>query len=286
VSHPVFQGRVAVLATKHQKERVIAPILEQELGVRVVVPEGFDTDQFGTFNRDRPRAGTQQQAARIKARAVLELTGETLAIASEGSFAPHPSFPMIPANRELVLLFDQMNDLELVGEELSIETNYSHQTIRSYAEALQFAEKAGFPEHGLVVMVSQSTQNPAEIFKGITQEQQLEEVVTAVLERSPDGTCHIETDMRALYNPTRMGVIAIATRNLVKLVQQECPACNTPGFTVIERQPGLPCGLCGSPTNLTHTAIYQCARCSFTQKIPFPDEMQFADPAQCSYCNP
>lgn len=284
--HPVFQGRVAVLATKHQKERVIAPILERELGVRIIVPEGFDTDLFGTFTRDRPRTGTQQQAARVKAKAALELTGETLAIASEGSFAPHPSFPLIPANRELVLLLDPVNDLELVGEELSVETNYSHQTIRSYAEALQFAEKAGFPEHGLVVMVSQSTQNPAEIFKGITQEQQLEAAVTAALGRSKDGTCHIETDMRALYNPTRMGVIAIATSNLVKIVQQGCPVCNTPGFAVVERQPGLPCGLCGSPTNLIHTTIYHCARCGFTQKIRFPDEVQFADPAQCNYCNP
>lgn len=47
--HPLFVNRVAVLATMYHKEKVIAPILEQELGIKVIVPQDFDTDRFGTF---------------------------------------------------------------------------------------------------------------------------------------------------------------------------------------------------------------------------------------------
>lgn len=40
----LFSNRLAVLATMHEKEQVIVPILEQELGLVVVIPTGFDTD--------------------------------------------------------------------------------------------------------------------------------------------------------------------------------------------------------------------------------------------------
>ena len=107
---PLFTNRVAVLATMHQKELVMAPILE-ELGLKVIVPANFNTDTFGTFTREVKRPGTQIEAARIKAQKVLEITGETIAVASEGSFAPHPSLPYISSNREIVLLIDKENDL-------------------------------------------------------------------------------------------------------------------------------------------------------------------------------
>ncbi len=55
-----FRGRTAVLGTKHGKEQVIAPLLDEHLGVRVVVPDGFDTDRFGTFTRDVDRAGDER----------------------------------------------------------------------------------------------------------------------------------------------------------------------------------------------------------------------------------
>jgi hypothetical protein len=76
----------------HHKERVIVPVLQQELGIKCIVPENFNTDIFGTFTREVERPGTQIAAARLKAQQALEVTGETLAIASEGSFTLHPSF--------------------------------------------------------------------------------------------------------------------------------------------------------------------------------------------------
>jgi len=64
--HPLFVNRVAVLATMHHKEKVIAPIIEQELGIKVIVPQDFDTDRFGTFTREVKRTGNQIEAARLK----------------------------------------------------------------------------------------------------------------------------------------------------------------------------------------------------------------------------
>ncbi|MCA1992414.1 MAG: hypothetical protein LDL41_10310 [Coleofasciculus sp. S288] len=282
----LFMNRVAVLATMHQKERAIAPLLEQELGIKVVVPQNFNTDVFGTFTRDIKRPSDQLQAAKLKAEKALELAGETLAIASEGTFSPHPNIPYIPCNREVVILLDPVNELEIAGEEFSIETNYSHKSVRSFEEAYRFAIEAGFPEHGMVVMVSASSLNQDEIIKGIITKEELFDAVNSALAKSPDGKVHIETDMRAMYNPTRMKTIEKATQNLIKKLNQLCPSCSCPGFEIVDRKRGLHCALCNLPTAMIRSVIYQCKKCSFCQEVLFPDGLEKADPGQCAYCNP
>lgn len=279
-----FENRVCVIATMHKKEQVIAPPLEKVLQMQVVVPEGFNTDRFGTFTRDIKRLGTQLEAARLKAQKVLELTGESLAVASEGSFSPDPSFPYVSCNCELVLLLDQANQLEIVGIETSLETNYNHTSIQTLDEALAFAEKVGFPGHGLVVMSSPNPQENEHIFKGIVTEADLIDAVQITLESSSEKCAHIETDMRAMVNPSRMQVIAKATQNLIAKMQQTCPSCECPGFDVIERKPGLRCGLCYLPTPLVRAEVYQCQKCNFQETRPSAEEV--ADPTYCNYCNP
>lgn len=280
-----FHNRVGVLATMHHKEKVMAPLLEKELGIKAVVPQDFNTDAFGTFTREIKRTGDQLEAARQKAKAALALTNETLAFASEGTFAPHPAIPYIACDREIVVLIDTVNNLEIVGEELSTTTNFNHKTVRTLEEAFEFAQKVGFPEHGLVVMETASESNQ-EIIKGIITQEQLIEAVELILNQSPNGTAHIETDMRALYNPTRMKIIEQATRDLIRKLKQVCPQCSYPGFDVTERKSGLPCGLCGWFTPMTLVAVYHCKKCNFTQEVLFPDGIEKADPAQCEYCNP
>lgn len=44
-----FSGRRLLIVTKHQKEEVIAPLLEKALGVSCFVSKDFDTDSLGTF---------------------------------------------------------------------------------------------------------------------------------------------------------------------------------------------------------------------------------------------
>ena len=285
-SQALFSNRVAVLATMHKKERVIAPVLEKELGIKVTVPQDFNTDRFGSFTREIERSGSQIEAARLKAQKVLILTGESLAIASEGSFAPHPSLPYISCNREVVILIDRENNLEIIGEELSTDTNHSHIKARDIKQALEFAEKVGFPEHGLVVMLNERPKKSDEIIKGITTEVELIEAVNCGLTKSLNGRVHLETDMRAMYNPTRMRNIEKATYNLLEKIHSFCPKCFTPGFDIVQRIQGLPCEWCSAPTTLTQAVIYKCQKCGFRKEKLFPDGKQFANPAHCMYCNP
>lgn len=270
----------------HHKEKVMAPLLEKELGIKVVVPQDFNTDAFGTFTREIKRAGDQLEAARRKAKSALALTNETLALASEGTFAPHPAIPYVSCDREIVVLIDTLNELEIVGQEFSTVTNFNHKTIKTVEEAFDFAQKIGFPEHGLVVMFDVSSKSRNEIIKGIVTEKQLTEAVELALSKSVNHQVHIETDMRALYNPTRMKNIEKATLDLIQKIKQVCPKCYCPGFEVTERKQGLPCAWCNFPTTLTLVAVYHCQKCDLTQEVLFPDQVEKADPAQCIYCNP
>ncbi|OKH32073.1 hypothetical protein NIES2119_27330 [[Phormidium ambiguum] IAM M-71] len=285
-SGSLFVDRIAVIATMHKKEEAIAPILAKELGIKAIVPSTFDSDKFGTFTREIKRLGTQIEAAKIKAEQALNITGETLAISSEGTFGPHPFVPYLSCNREIVMLLDKKHDIEIIGEEFSTETNHSHQVVKSVEAAFEFAQKVGFPEHGLVVMFEETPKDNSEIIKGITTPEKLEEAVSLFLKKSSNGKVHLETDMRALYNPTRMKNIAKATLNLVEKINSLCPKCDYPGFSLTERKRGLPCALCNMPTQLTLSAIYQCQKCGFQKEILFPDGIEQVDPAQCMYCNP
>ncbi len=278
-------GRVAVIATMHKKEAAIAPLITAAWNVKTLVPTDFNTDAFGTFTRDIDRASDQLTTARLKAEAALALTGETLALASEGSFGPHPQLPFVPYSREFVLLLDTVHQLEIVGEAVSTHTNYRSQAIANLEEAIAFAKSVGFPAHGLVVMASAEAPNRP-LAKGITKESDLVTAVKLALSNSQRGHVHLETDMRALYNPTRMQVIAQATEDLIQRVAQRCPECDCPGFGIVERRPGLPCGLCHAPTSLTLSELSRCQQCGYECWMRSPHTPDFADPGQCPYCNP
>ncbi len=274
-----------MLATMHGKEQTIAPVLAAGLDLHVIVPEGFDSDQFGTFTRDIPRAGSQLEAARQKALAAMAQTGCDIGLASEGAFGPDPQLPWVACDREILLLIDQRHGLELVGEAQSTATNYRQATVTSLNSALEFAAAAQFPSHGLVVMADPATKTTSEaIHKGITDQATLVAIVTDLLTRQ--SSLWLETDMRAHLNPSRRAVIKQAAHNLVEKFHQTCPQCNWPGFEVSRRLPGLPCASCGLPTGLTQSWIYRCRQCSFEHTVPFPQGAKVADPAQCGFCNP
>ena len=237
-----FKGRTAVLATMHGKEKVIAPILEHTLGIKVVLPKDFDSDQFGTFTRDIARTGNQLEAARRKAKTAMTMLGLDLAIASEGTFGADPQIPFIQSNLELVLLVDDKNGIEVKGHHRSSDTNMRGQYVSSVEEALEFAKSVGFPEHGVIVRKSKT--GNASIYKGIKTEGELRQRVSNMLSGFFTKKIYIETDMRAHMNPTRMEKIAKATEDLVKNVTSECPECNTPGFVIVDFKRGLVCARC------------------------------------------
>ena len=281
-----FAGRTLAIATMHHKEKAIAPLLTERLGVEVMIPQGFNTDQFGTFTRDIKRRGTQIETARQKIEAVLQLTGADLAIASEGSFCPHPSLPWITCDREILVLRDQTHNLEFVGQVISEKVNHQYQTVRDWPSVLAFAEQVGFPKQGLVMMATPHSTDSQAIFKGITQESALKNAFETLMARSTTGEIHLETDLRALFNPTRMQVIAETTQALIQILEKSCPQCACPGFSVTRQQPGLPCGWCSTPTSLILFELYECQRCQFSEERYFPQQMQVADPAYCGFCNP
>lgn len=45
-----LKGRETLISTKHNKEEVIAPILENELGLICVTLKDLDTDKLRTFS--------------------------------------------------------------------------------------------------------------------------------------------------------------------------------------------------------------------------------------------
>lgn len=280
-----YQDRRAIIATMHGKEAVIAPLFDSAFAISSLVPPDFDTDQFGTFTREIARQGSQLDSARAKAKAALDTTGETLAIASEGRFGPHPQIPWVASNHEIVLLLDLAYGFEVYASYESLDTNYEQAKVKSLEEAIAFAQRVHFPTHGLVLTVQTSDQTEPLRYKGLNDWDVLKSWVQTWQPRSTTGLIQLETDMRAMQNPMRMEVIRQATERLIQHLQQTCPDCHCPGFTVIEAIPGLPCEWCWTPTGLICKEIYGCQKCDRREARVNPDK-PFAAPAYCPNCNP
>lgn len=278
----IFENREIALLTKHKKEIVIKPILEKETGCRLIVETRFDTDKLGTFSREILRPKSQLDTARMKIRRGMKLLKADIAIASEGSFSPHPFVP-IAWNIEIVLLYDKKENMEIYGVYEGAETNFSHLKTNSFEEAVAFAKKIGFPEHYLILRPDNEYSKM--IFKDVDQPDKLKEVFDFCMSKAHEGTVFLETDMRAHANPTRMKNIEKATRDLISKLLSFCPDCGAPGFIVSEKIKGLPCELCGLPSEMILKYLRMCHKCKFTQEQLHPNG-QFSPAQYCNYCNP
>lgn len=278
----LFWGRQIVIATKHAKEKVIAPHLTKELGLNCFVPDQLDTDLLGTFSGEVDRVDSPLDTARKKCQMAMDLTSVDLAIASEGSFGPHPSIPFIPAHEEYLLLIDKKNNWEFVVRKLETKTNYHQITLHSTDSLPELIALTQFPSHALIV--KKSADDASDCVKGITQENILFHTVETFIKRF--GKCHIETDMRAMYNLTRMGIIDVMTKSLIHQIQTACPSCQAPGFRLKDFVRGLPCAYCGEATRSVKAEIYACQSCSYTESRIPGHAMLKEDPMYCDYCNP
>jgi len=278
----IFSNRKLIIATKHQKEIVIAPLFEKALGVSCFVNENFDTDVLGTFTGEIERKLDPVATARKKCLMAMELSNCDLGIASEGSFGPHPSMFFISADDEFLIFIDKKNNLEIIVRELSTETNFNGKEIKTEKELLEFADLINFPSHGLILRKAKADNN--DIIKGITEINSLKEVFNKLFDKF--NSVYAETDMRALYNPFRMKVIEAATKKLITKIISLCPQCNKPGFGITDAKKGLKCSLCGSPTNSTLSYIFVCQHCQFSKEEIYPHKKTTEDPTYCDYCNP
>ncbi len=278
----MFEGRKLVIATKHKKEEVIAPLLEKELGIECFVAENLDTDLLGTFTGEVEREEDPFSTVRKKCVMAMDLAKCDMAIASEGSFGAHPSMFFVHANDEILLFMDRKTGVEIFAREVSTETNFNGKQIKSEGELKDFAKRVHFPSHALILRKTKD--DFSDIKKGITNSKTLYALFRKFITNY--GTAYIETDMRAMYNPNRMKVIEQGTKKLIDKIKSTCPSCTTPGFTITSAKQGLPCSLCNSPTRSTISYIYSCQKCDFTNEIKFPNNKETEDPMYCDICNP
>ncbi len=271
VTFPPPHGATVALVTKHGKERLLEPLLAPG-HLQLIHLGDLDTDSLGTFTRERPRAGTALDAARTKVSWALKHAPDArFAMASEGSFGPHPQLPWVAGGHELVLLHDRQTGLELRGDDLTVDTNFGATTVSSLEEATAFANRHGFPTHALIVGAH----------KAVTSPTHLEHLVVEGLR---EGAVSLETDMRAHLNPLRQASIRRAMARCLEALFTPCPACGWPGFVGGEPVAGLSCEACGAATRLPREWVRRCHRCDHT--VSTPAETTMAPASRCDQCNP
>ncbi|MEY2883099.1 MAG: hypothetical protein RL490_823 [Pseudomonadota bacterium] len=279
---PPYAGRTAVLATQHGKQRALARPFRDLAGLTLTVPPALDTDALGSFDGRVTRTGTAMDAAIAKARLGLAATGLPLALASEGSFGPHPRLPLLAAGIEVLVFIDTERDVTLTETLIIERTNFGHREVASVAELGDWLARVDFPHHVLMVRPL----GGAVIAKGIDDAATLERAITDAVALSPDCRARVETDMRAHLNPTRMAGIRRLGIRLARRIATPCPACSAPGWGQTGVTRGLPCTACGTATDMIAGLDFGCAQCGHAATLPRPDGHSYAQPGQCPACNP
>lgn len=277
----MYQNKAVILATKHGKEKVIQPPFVSALGCHIYVSDQYDTDQFGTFTGEIPRELSPYETLIKKAKLAAEQFGYDYAIASEGSFGPHPYVYFVPGDTELMAFVDLKNDLIIAEFEISTATNYRHKDITIEDDYEDFIIQAKFPTHGLIIRALNSKKTYIE--KGIRDYSQLEIAMKKAFQYT--NVVRIETDMRAMMNPSRMEVISVLASKLVNRIQQKCLQCNTPGFGKIATEGNLSCAACHAPTKFYCWKVLSCLKCDYKIYQARDDGKKFVEPQYCVYCN-
>lgn len=277
-----FSSRRLLIVTKHKKEEVIAPLLEETLGVTCFVAKDFDTDSLGTFSGEIARKDDALITLRKKCWEGMKSEGFDLALATEGSFGNHPTVFFAPANDEFIMLVDQKHNLEIIERVLSMETNFDSSEIHTKEELKIFLDKVQFPSHG--VILKDAAENWTKIYKGITDYDSVEKIYDEIV--AITNSCFIETDMRAMFNPTRNKIIKEVSLKLINKLRSVCPECLYPGFGVVESEAGLLCNSCSMPTRSILAHIFKCQHCHYKSKVLYPNGKETEDPMYCDFCNP
>ena len=265
-----------VFLTCHQKAQAISPALFLR-GFELSTYDAFNTDTLGTFSDETKRQLSQMDTALHKAKLACELTGSQFGLGSEGSFGPHPQVHLLPWNYEVLAFWDAHNEHAIYAVFGTAETNFASQQISSLEQALEFAQQAQFPSHGLIL----GGHMDAHFQKGIQDESELREKINRALQTH--ATVWLETDMRAHMNPTRMRAISQAAQKLSDLLGSECPACQLPGYGLHKYIPGALCTTCGHTTQRPKAEQWHCLKCHHTEDKPLNTHVSAA---HCDICNP
>ena len=275
-----YKHQSVLLASKHEKEKAIAEAFFQQLSCSLCVRD-FDTDQFGTFTGEIPRTLKPFDACVLKAKTAAKRFGFDLALASEGSFGPHPTLPFVASDLEIMVFVDLKNDWVIAEHLMTQKTNYSSMTVDPTTELHDFLHRVGFPDHALTL---QTHRDKTLIAKGIQELDALNEALRRGFR--VENQLFLATDMRAMMNPTRMAVIRDLAQQLAIRVATVCPACSVPGFGFKTTQGNLPCRLCDGPTSWYQNEVWACVRCSYEEQKSRKDGVLSAEPSYCQVCNP
>jgi hypothetical protein len=218
-------GARVLIATMHGKEAVLAPALAA-LGFKVVLPLGFDTDALGTFSGDKRRFGTAFEAALEKARRACDITGALRAVASEGTYRPCKSQFPGARNAELLAFVDRERGFECIEFMTDLPTRFAAGRVParpSSPEVHALLAAIGWPAVRVIVVPRDPAEgiSAEEVFKGIGDHAALSRAVEACAAHSPDGKVHIETDLRAHMNPTRMASLTHVAARLASRLRRE-----------------------------------------------------------------
>ncbi|MFO1256885.1 MAG: DUF6671 family protein [Gammaproteobacteria bacterium] len=277
----MFQGKEILLATMHQKELAIQPEFERHFGCKIILPQNYDTDQFGTFCGEKKRYMTAREMVVHKAKTASQQYGYPLSMATEASFGAHPIIPLMPFHEEFMVFLNTTDNIEIIVKKQTNQTNYGFAEFEKGDDYSFFLFTHSFPSHALIVRTLSTNEV---IAKGINSVDKLNTALEAAFKSSP--RVRLETDMRALFNPTRMQIIRELTLDLINRIESSCPRCSTYGFGEIHVTGHLPCSDCGFDTTLYQNIIEKCVRCDYHISKPRGDKLYRADPAYCNHCNP
>ena len=256
--------------------------MKKALGVHCFTAPGFDTDRFGTFTGEVSRERDAVNALRMKCIQAMEFYKYDLAVASEGSFGVHPSLFFVPADEEWLIFIDKKNNLEIITRQISTSTNFHGEEVENESQLQALAHLVLFPSHALIMRKNRNSVE--EIIKGISEWPILEKAFKDMIQKY--GSAYVETDMRAMHNPTRMTVIESTCHQLIEKINTRCPSCNIPGYGISDVIKGLRCSQCLAATSLPLYYVYQCVKCFHSEERMASDAIPYANPAYCDFCNP
>jgi hypothetical protein len=147
-------------------------------------------------------------------------------------------------------------------------------------------KQVGFPSHAVIARPADASPGRSDWHKDLSSTAALAEALAACRRADSRGQVWLEADMRAHRNPTRMRSIRRVGVALARRLATPCPSCMAPGWGLLDIRPGLPCGSCGTATELTAAEIWGCVACGHQVERPRRDGRSGADPGDCPWCNP
>jgi len=112
----------------------------------------------------------------------------------------------------------------------------------------------------------------------------MKEVFLAATVDKVQSSLIVETDFRAMVNPSRKKNITECAKLLAQKLATKCPACQSIGWGIVDYEKGLPCRDCGARANREVSAeVFGCPKCNHREQRLVD---AFASPANCDFCNP